>query len=124
MKKFFASMLAIFFPAVLSANVEQADPARFAELIASEDTLLIDVRTPGEVDEAKIPDALEIDFYSDDFAEKIAKLPKDKTLLLYCRSGNRSGQTAKRLEDQGYTKLVNLAGGINAWKAANLPLKK
>ena len=52
-----------------------------------------------------------------------AKLPKDKTIAVYCRSGRRSANAAGKLADVGY-KCVNLKGGILAWKEANMPVIK
>ncbi len=114
----FATLLA----ATLSADIQQASPQQFAALIGTEDTLLIDVRTPAETKEAKLGNAQELDFNAKGFAEKLLELPRDKTLLIYCRSGNRSGQAAAFLESKGYTRIVNLTGGIIAWKAAKLPV--
>lgn len=115
-------LITLFVAHFATADIEQVNTNRFAELIESPDTLLIDFRTPGEIAQGKIPNALEIDFTAKDIAAKLADLPKDKTLLLYCRSGNRSGQAAKRLDALGYPKLVNLEGGIIAWQKANLPV--
>lgn len=106
----------------LQAEVEQAEPKAFAALIETEDTVLVDVRTPGETAIEKLTGAMELDFYAGDFAAKILTLPREKTLLLYCRSGNRSGKAAAFLESNGYQNLVNLGGGIIAWKAAKMPV--
>lgn len=106
----------------LFADVEQANPERFAKLIDAENTLLIDVRTPQETAVAKIDGAIEIDFNSPDFKTQLTQLPKDKKLLLYCRSGNRSGQAATYLESVGFGNLVNLDGGMIAWQKEELPV--
>lgn len=103
------------------ADVEQASPEQFATLIGGEDTLLVDVRTPAETAQAKIQGAIEINFNAPDFAEQIAQLPKEKKILLYCRSGNRSGKAATYLDLLGYEKLVNLTGGMIAWTAEGRP---
>jgi 3-mercaptopyruvate sulfurtransferase SseA len=50
-----------------------------------------------------------------------AKLPKEKTIAIYCRSGRRSANAAGKLADVGY-KCINLKGGILAWKEANMPV--
>ncbi|MDQ8187520.1 rhodanese-like domain-containing protein [Pelagicoccus sp. SDUM812002] len=122
--KVFLSAISLFlsFAPPLFSETEQAEANRFAALIEKENTLLVDVRTPDETRQEKIEGAIEFDFYADDFAQKVLQLPKDKTLLLYCRSGNRSGQAAQLLESKGYDQLVNLEGGIKAWKEANLPI--
>lgn len=49
------------------------------------------------------------------FPEKIGKLNKDKHYLVYCRSGNRSGQACKLMAAEGFTNLYNLSGGIGGW---------
>ncbi len=123
MKSITAALLSFFLlNASLNAAIEQATPSEFAALIEKGNTVLVDVRTPAETKQEKLAGALEFDFLADDFAQQIESLPKDKTVLLYCRSGNRSGKAAKLLESKGYQKLVNLDGGIKAWKAADLPL--
>ena len=54
-------------------------------------------------------------FYKEDFAEKLNKLDKSKPYAIYCRSGHRSGLTAKKMEEIGFKSTVNLDGGILQW---------
>jgi|VirMetMinimDraft_7_1064189.scaffolds.fasta_scaffold212853_1 rhodanese-related sulfurtransferase len=82
-----------------------------------ENTVLLDVRTPGEVAEGIIEGAIAIDFFANDFQTKISALDKDKNYFIYCRSGNRSGQACQMMDQLGFKSLVNLEGGILAWKA-------
>lgn len=84
---------------------------------ASENAVLVDVRTPNEIADGKIEGALEFDFYADDFKSKIVELDKDKEYFMYCRSGNRSGQASKFMVKNGFTKVYNLKGGYMAWSA-------
>lgn len=77
--------------------------------------VLLDVRTPGEVAEGKIGDAMNIDFFSPVFRDKVADLPKDKNYYVYCRSGNRSGQAVRFMTGEGFN-AYNLDGGIMRWK--------
>ena len=49
---------------------------------------------------------------------------KDKVVIVCCESGMRSGAAARVLQAQGFTKVVNLRGGLQAWRAENLPLVK
>ena len=103
-------------------NYEDADVQGFAELIASPDVILLDVRTAEEFAEGHIEEALNIDQAQNDFIELVkAALPTDKIVAVYCRSGRRSANAAGRLAAEGY-KCVNLKGGILAWKKANLPV--
>ena len=71
-----------------------------------------------------IKGAILIDQFQSDFVEQAqAKLPIDKTIAIYCRSGRRSANAAGKLADVGY-KCMNLKGGIIAWKEANMPVIK
>jgi rhodanese-related sulfurtransferase len=83
--------------------------------------LLVDVREQHEFDEARIPGSILIPLSQ--FQQRYEELPKDKELVMQCRSGARSGQATEFLLANGYTDVVNMAGGILAWKEANLPVK-
>ncbi len=85
---------------------------------------LIDVRTPKEFAEGHLKGAKMIDFFDKDFLDQMSKLDKDKELYIYCRSGNRSGKAAKKLEDIGFTKVYDLQGGIKKWNAQGLETVK
>jgi len=94
----------------------------FARLIGDTDTVqLVDVRTKEEYEEGHISNALLIDYYSYNFEEQaIAKLSKEKTVAVYCRSGRRSASATRKLVKLGY-EVVNLDGGILAWERAKMP---
>ena len=87
-----------------------------------EDLVILDVRTPEEFAEGHIEGAVMIDFYEEDFADQLAELDPDVPYLLYCRSGNRSGQTAVLLEDLGFSDVADVDGGVVGWLDAGLPL--
>ncbi|HLN18857.1 MAG TPA: rhodanese-like domain-containing protein [Patescibacteria group bacterium] len=76
------------------------------------DFVVIDCRTPQELAEGVIGNPLNIDFYDPYFAEKIAKLDRHKTYLVYCRSGNRSTAFVKIMIDSGFHNVYNVEGGI------------
>jgi thioredoxin len=82
------------------------------------------VRTPQEINGGMIENASTIDFYDVDFSKKIAKIQKDKTVYVYCKSGGRSSKAAKMLLESGQAKVVNLKGGIMAWNTNRMPLTK
>jgi len=88
------------------------------------DIQLIDVRTPEEYTGGYIEGAININFFDSDFNDQMAKLNKDKELYIYCRSGNRSGKAAKRLKDQGFTKIYDLQGGVLNWNKNKLMMVK
>lgn len=85
------------------------------------DLVILDVRTPEEFDAGHLDGAVLLDFYEPDFADQLANLDPDKPYLLYCRSGNRSGQTIQMMEALGFTDVADVDGGINAWNSAGLP---
>ncbi len=91
----------------------QAGP--FHDLTLQPNTVIIDVRTAGEFSAGKIRGARNLDIMSSSFQSQVKNLPKDKTYLVYCRSGNRSGQACEIMADMGFENLKNLAGGIMRW---------
>ena len=103
-------------------NFENMEVKEFAELIAEPNVVILDVRKADEFAEGHIAGAVLIDQFQSDFVELAqAKLPKDKTIAIYCRSGRRSANAAGKLADAGF-KCVNLKGGIIAWKEAGKPV--
>lgn len=92
------------------------DQATFKRLMRREDIVLLDVRTPPEIADGKLPGALEIDYRAPDFGERILELDTSKTYLIYCRSGNRSGKACAEMAEMGFDTLYNLAGGYMEWK--------
>lgn len=97
-------------------NVNARD---FKQLIEdTEDAVVIDVRSEGELAEGSVPGYQLINLFSPDFASKIEKLDKNKTYFVYCRGGNRSSSACSFMATKGFTKLYNLSGGIGAWNAS------
>ena len=83
---------------------------------------MLDVRTPEEFAEGHLEGAVLVDFYDADFAEQLAALDTDVPYLVYCRSGNRSGQAMGVMEELGFTSAADIDGGIVAWVDAGLPV--
>lgn len=126
MKKILLAVLTVlgFNTACSQGNYVNADVNEFAELIADTNVVVLDVRTASEFAEGHLERAINIDYHKSDFVEKAqATLPQDKKIAVYCRSGRRSAGAAGKLGDVGY-QLVNLKGGIIAWKEANMPVIK
>jgi rhodanese-related sulfurtransferase len=123
MKKILTLLLAVLgLNTACSQNYENYDVKEFAELIADSNVVILDVRKADEFAEGHIKGAVLIDQFQNDFVEQVqAKLPKDKIIAIYCRSGRRSASAAGKMADIGY-KCVNLKGGILAWKDANMPV--
>lgn len=85
--------------------------------------VLLDVRTPGEYEQSHIPGSILINYQSPDFLEKIKELDKNKTYLVYCKSGMRSGASIDTMRKLRFKKLYNIAGGIMGWENSGLPVK-
>jgi len=84
--------------------------------------VLVDVRTPQEFATGHLKGAKLIDFHAPDFQTRMSAIPRNAEILLYCRSGNRSGQALSIMKDLGFTDTRHVAGGINAWRAQGLPV--
>lgn len=99
------------------------DPATAAALAQDDAITVIDVRTPEEYAQGHIDGATLLDFYEPTFADQLAELDRDGTYLLYCRSGNRSGQAASIMSELGFDQVYDAQGGVIAYEAAGLPLE-
>ncbi len=100
---------------IKSLKVE--DLAKFMNNDSS--ALLLDVRTFDEIKEGKIGNPLVLDYYSDEFEQNIFKLPKDKTYIVYCKSGKRSDRAAKVMQRASIKDVYNLEGGYEAYSDFN-----
>ncbi len=99
--------------------VTHVDASTFKDLLSKNTGELIDVRTPRENQAGAIEGTnLNIDVTGPNFKAEIDKLDKDKTYMVYCRSGGRSGKAVKIMESMGFKHLYNLKGGYRGWKKA------
>ena len=96
--------------------------SEFSAKAAEAAVITVDVRTPGEFMTGHIQGAQNIDFESGSFDSQIETLDKNGTYAVYCRSGNRSGQAVKVMQDAGFKNIYNLNGGVIDWANAGLPL--
>ncbi|MDO5747452.1 MAG: rhodanese-like domain-containing protein [Actinomycetaceae bacterium] len=94
---------------------KHTDIDTFKQALAKDDVVILDVRTPGEYSSGHIPDSINIDALSPDFAQKIADLDPQKNYAIYCRSGNRSRSAQSQMASAGFEKTIGLEGGIGAW---------
>lgn len=85
----------------------------FEEKIKS-DCIVLDVRTPEEVEKGVIGKPIVMDFYDSDFAEQLRKLDTSKAVYVYCRAGRRSLLAGEILVKMGF-EVYNLTGGTNSW---------
>ena len=107
-----------------TAGITLVSPQEAASTVESapEDLVILDVRTPEEFAEGHIDGATMLDFYRDDFAAELAKLDRDVPYVLYCRSGNRSGQARQIMDELGFTSVQDVEGGVINWQQVGLPL--
>jgi len=105
-------------------SVDVLSVADFESKSTKKNTLVIDVRTPEEVAEGRLPGSMNINFLSEDFAQEIGVLNKKATYLIYCRTGNKSRKAVDLLQKAGFKHVYMLDGGITAWKEAGKPIEK
>lgn len=107
-----------------TANLQtDVDPSTFDSLInALSNEQLLDVRTIEEYRGGHLENSINYDWNDATFQENAKSLDKSKPVLVYCRSGNRSGQAADYLREQGFTQVYELEGGITAWESEGRPV--
>ncbi len=93
-----------------------------ADIMNNPDVVIFDVREQWEYDAGHIPNVKLIPLGT--LPARVNEIPKDKFVVMTCRSGNRSGQATKFLRDQGFDNVHNMDGGIAAWQNAGLPVEK
>ena len=86
--------------------------------------VILDVRTPEEFLGEYIENAVNLDYYSDTFRNDLDKLDKNKTYLIYCRSGRRSENALNIMKELDFREVYNMLGGIIKWKSEGLPTTK
>ena len=84
--------------------------------------VVLDVREQAEYDAGHIPGVRLIPLGQ--VAARLNEIPKDKTVIVTCRTGNRSAEAARILREKGYTNIHNMAGGIVAWEKARYPVER
>ncbi len=118
-------------PAAPAAPASQVDAARLGPnvdvatvnaLQGRDDVLILDVREQSEYDAGHIPGVTLIPLNT--VPNRLSEIPKDKPVIVTCRSGNRSGQATDFLRQQGYTNVHNMTGGLNAWQQAGYAVEK
>ena len=88
------------------------------------DFAVIDVRTAEEYANGYIRTAINSDYYSATFTDEINRFDKDKTYLIYCRTGRRSASALDIMRGLGFGEVYNMLGGILQWEAEGLPIVK
>jgi len=104
-----------------SRPTESLLPAEaFAQAMKQQAGQVIDVRTPEEYAQGHLPKAQLLNFHDQDFEARIAQLDPNTTYYIYCKAGGRSAKAHEIMQAKGL-KVIELAGGFDAWKSAALP---
>lgn len=108
----------------LTRKYKQINTTQAVQLLNHDGSFVLDVREDNEVRGGRIKGARHIPLGQ--LKNRVTELEqaKEKPVLVYCRSGNRSAHACHMLTKQGFQDVSNLAGGIVAWESANLPLSK
>src|SRR5574343_747051 len=118
------SGLSLLWPLLARPAGNSVGPVEATQLINREDAHIVDVREADEFAAGHLPEAKNIPVAK--LAERIAELEKfkDKAIIVCCASGMRSNKACAERKKQGFEKLFNLTGGIDAWVGAGYPVKK
>lgn len=112
--------------AAVDQQITSVSPAEAAGIIEQNadnpNFVLLDIRTPEEYGSGKLEGAINIDFYDADFRQQLDALDKDTHYVVYCNSGNRSGQSLPIFEDLGFVEVENVATGITGWYEDGYPV--
>lgn len=101
---------------------ETVDVQTVAGIMDRDDVVVIDVREQSEYDAGHIPGVTLIPL--GELTQRVNEIPTDKTVIMTCRSGNRSGQATDYLRQNGFDNVHNMAGGITAWQQAGLEVEQ
>ena len=107
-----------------ASGIANLSPSEAVLLMNRSNALVLDVREASEYAQGHIADAKHIPLAQ--LAERLKELTKykEKPVLLHCQGGVRSAKACDLLAKNGFTKLYNLQGGLNAWQQAKLPVVK
>ena len=86
--------------------------------------VIVEVRTPAEFREGHLPGAVNMDYFGGPFETQIQSLPKTAPVLLYCRTGNRSGSAYDVMTKAGIGNILHMNEGITKWQQLGLPQEK
>jgi len=85
-------------------------------IAATSDMVILDVRMPEEFSTGHLENAINVDFKASSFKNELGKLDKNKSYLVYCRTGKRSAESARIMTELGFSHISNLLGGITQWQ--------
>lgn len=105
-------------------KAELLPPVKFEAKMKATKGQVVDVRTPKEFKAGHIEGAMNMHVYDKDFSQRLDKLDKKKPVYVYCKVGGRSAEAVEIMKEKGFTTVIELEGGMDAWTAARKPVKK
>ena len=116
-------LLLMFFTLIMGCNSEKINPDCLSleksvfklEMKKHSNFQLIDVRTPEEYNNGTIENAVNINFYDNNFNEQLSGLDKSLPTFVYCHAGGRSYKAMEMMCELGFTKVIDLKGGYSGW---------
>lgn len=138
MEKFRTIMLSVVILAIFSgciSDTKQPGKAQYTDIsvqqgkgmIDTGEVFILDVRTQEEYASGHINGSTLLavqDIPKQELVEKLKEIPKDRKILVYCRSGRRSAQASGILTENGFTQVYNMQGGITEWVNAGYEIEK
>ncbi len=116
-------MLVLLAVPALARDISVQDAAALLQN-PPEGLIIVDVRTPAEFREGHLPGAVNMDYFGGPFETQIQSLPKTAPVLLYCRTGNRSGSAYDIMTKAGIGNILHMNEGITKWQQLGLPQEK
>ena len=107
-----------------SGSSTDPDANAGASVVVTAETVIVDVRTPDEYADGHLEGAELLDLTGGDFAAALPSLDPNAEYVVYCRSGNRSGQAVAMMEDAGFTNVTNLGSLSEAAAATGITVVK
>jgi rhodanese-related sulfurtransferase len=138
MEKFRTIILSVIIMAIFSGCISDTKPPGKAQytdisvqqgkgMIDRQEVFILDVRTKEEYAAGHINGSTLLavqDIPKQELVEKLKEIPKDKKILVYCRTGSRSAQASKILAENGFARVYNMQGGITEWMNAGYEVEK
>ena len=124
MKKLIPAVLMVCMAWSLALAAAQDISSREARVLMekNKDIFLLDVRTPQENSQARLPGTKLIPI--NEFERRINEVPRNKTILVYCAVGSRSKPVAEYLSKNGYKNVYNMSDGLVGWYRNGFPLQR
>jgi rhodanese-related sulfurtransferase len=105
------------------SGVRDVAPGEATRLLNHENAIMVDMRSDRDYRDGHIVNAVHAPAENSDMSARLDKY-RDRPLIVYCRSGQRSMPVCGKLRKQGFEKVYNLKGGVLGWQQADLPISK